>query len=301
MYGENSKYSVGHEYNEVDNAIIFHGSCLDFSPTIPDKKVKLIVTSPPYNIGKKYEKKSSLDQYYEMQEQIIDESVRILSDDGSICWQVGNYINNSEIIPLDVFLYPIFQKHNLKLRNRIIWTFGHGLHAKKRFSGRYETVLWFTKSDNYTFNLDNVRIPQKYPNKKHFKGKKIGHLSCNPLGKNPADIWEIPNVKSNHVEKTLHPCQFPVALVERLVLALTNEYDLIYDPFMRVGTSLIAALKNKRRGMGAEIIDEYVLSAMDRIRQLGNGTLKTRPINKPVYEPDTPLKNLNYEKETLFI
>ena len=113
-----------------------------------------------------------------------------------------------------------------------------GLHCKKRLSGRYETILWFTKSDDYTFNLDPIRVPQKYPNKKYFKGKNKGKLSCNPLGKNPSDVWEIPNVKHNHVEKTEHPCQFPVELVDRLVLSLTNEGDVVFDPFLDLGLQL---------------------------------------------------------------
>ena len=137
----------------------------------------------------------------------------------------------------------------LKLRNRIIWHFGHGLHASNRFSGRYETILWFTKSDDYIFNLDNVRIPSKYPGKLHYKGPNKGKPSGNPLGKNPSDVWEIlqndwdncfweiPNVKSNHPEKTIHPCQFPIELVERCVLALTNEDSWVLDPFGGVGST----------------------------------------------------------------
>lgn len=148
---------------------------------------------------------------------------------------MGNYVDNGEIIPLDILLYPIFSSFKLKLRNRIVWHFGHGLHASKRFSGRYEVILWFTKTDEYVFNLDNVRVPQKLPNKKHFKGPNKGKLSGHPLGKNPSDVWEIPNVKSNHVEKTIHPCQFPVELIERLVLALTDEGDWVFDPFIGGG------------------------------------------------------------------
>jgi adenine-specific DNA-methyltransferase len=140
---------IVNKYTDNAAAIISDISCYDFVKTLPDQSVKLVITSPPYNIGKKYERKSSLKEYYTKQEQIIDECVRVLADDGSICWQVGNFVENSEIVPLDILLYPIFQKHNLKLRNRIIWQFGHGLHASKRFSGRYETILWFTKSDNY--------------------------------------------------------------------------------------------------------------------------------------------------------
>jgi adenine-specific DNA-methyltransferase len=288
---------IYNKYSEKAEIIINYGSCYEFVKTVPDKSVTLVITSPPYNIGKKYEKKSSLKDYYSMQEQIIDECVRILAENGSICWQIGNYVDNSEIIPLDILLYPIFQKHNLKLRNRIVWQFGHGLHASKRFSGRYETILWFTKADNYIFNLDAVRIPQKYPNKKYFKGPRIGELSCNPLGKNPSDIWDIPNVKNNHVEKTIHPCQFPIELVERLVLALTNEKDFVFDPFLGVGSTTAAALKNNRKGMGCEIIKEYYDIAVERSKLAINNKLKTRPMNKPIYDPKKQKINLEYELE----
>jgi adenine-specific DNA-methyltransferase len=282
-------------YSTKARTIIFHGSCYDFVKTIPSNSVKLIVTSPPYNIGKKYEEKSSLDNYYARQEQIIDESIRILANDGSICWQVGNFVENSEIMPLDILLFPIFQKHNLKLRNRIVWQFGHGLHASKRFSGRYETILWFTKSDNYTFNLDPIRVPQKYPNKRYFKGPRIGELSCNPLGKNPSDIWDIPNVKNNHVEKTTHPCQFPVELVERLILSMTNENDFVFDPFLGAGTTTVAAVKHNRRGIGCEIIDDYYNIAVMRTKLAMDGKLEMRPMNKPIYNPDNPKENLEYK------
>jgi adenine-specific DNA-methyltransferase len=288
---------INEEYSPDADAVIYNGSCYDFVTTIPSESVKLVVTSPPYNIGKEYEKKTDLNLYYKNQEEIIDECVRILSEDGSICWQVGNYVDNGEIIPLDILLFPIFTKHNLKLRNRIIWHFGHGLHASKRFSGRYETILWFTKSDNYTFNLDAVRVPQKYPNKKYFKGDKKGKLSCNPLGKNPSDIWEIPNVKSNHVEKTIHPCQFPIELIERLVLSMTNENDFVFDPFLGVGSTTAAAAKNNRKGIGSEIMEEYYKIAVERTKAAFTGSLKTRPMHKPVYNPDSPKENLNFEKE----
>jgi adenine-specific DNA-methyltransferase len=256
-----------------------------FMQALPNDSIKLIVTSPPYNLGKEYETKSSLDAYLEAQSACIKEAVRLLHPKGSICWQVGNYVDDGEVFPLDILLYPIFKKADLFLRNRIIWSFGHGLHCQKRFSGRYETILWFTKGDDYTFNLDEVRVPSKYPNKKHFKGPKRGQLSGNPLGKNPADVWDIPNVKANHVEKTDHPCQFPVGLVERLVLSLTNKNDAVLDPYLGVGSSAIAALKNGRKAYGCDTEQEYIDIALSRIDELRSGTLRVRPMNKPVYEP----------------
>ena len=185
------------------------------------------------------------------------------------------------------------------MRNRIIWHFEHGLHCKKRFSGRYETIMWFTKTDDYIFNLDPVRVPQKYPGKKHFKGPRAGQYSSNPLGKNPGDFWIIPNVKSNHVEKTVHPCQFPVELIERLVLSLTDKNDWVFDPFLGVGSSLVAAIRHGRRGVGAEIVSNYVEITHDRIRQELLGTLRTRPMNRPVYDPVRAGNSLSVSPWTL--
>jgi adenine-specific DNA-methyltransferase len=260
---------------------------LKFMEGLADESMKLVVTSPPYNLGKVYEERRELDLYLEDQARCIEEAVRVLHPRGSICWQVGNHVLDGEVFPLDILLYQTFKQHGLLLRNRIVWTFGHGLHCQYRFSGRHETILWFTKSDDYTFNLDDVRIPAKYPNKKHFKGPKKGERSGNPLGKNPSDVWEIPNVKWNHVEKTEHPCQFPVGLVERLVLGLTDEGDNILDPYMGVGSTAIAALKNGRNAYGCDLEQQYVDIARERIAQLREGTLRTRPMNKPVYEPST--------------
>ena len=262
---------------------------LRFMRDLADESMKLIVTSPPYNIGKSYEKRSPLDQYVKDQAQVISECVRLLHPNGSLCWQVGNHVHKGEIFPLDMVLYQLFKDHGLKLRNRIIWHFEHGLHCSKRLSGRYETIMWFTKSDEYTFNLDPIRVPSKYPNKKYYKGPKSGQLSGNPLGKNPGDIWVFPNVKNNHVEKTIHPCQFPIELVERLVLSLTDEGDQVLDPYMGVGSSVVAAVMHGRKGYGCDVVKSYVDIAWERIQSLKSGTLQTRPMNKPVYDPS--LKN----------
>ncbi len=258
---------------------------LQFMRSLDSGSMKLIITSPPYNLGKAYETKQSLETYFDEQSRAIKEAVRLLHPQGSICWQLGNYVDDGEVYPLDIMLYPIFKGAGLKLRNRIIWSFGHGLHCQKRFSGRYETILWFTKGDDYTFNLDEVRVESKYPNKKHFKGPNKGKLSGNPLGKNPSDVWEMPNVKANHVEKTNHPCQFPVGLVKRLVLALTNIGDAVLDPYIGVGSSAIAALVTKRKAYGCDNVPEYIQIAQERIDQLYAGTLRVRPMNKSVFEP----------------
>lgn len=287
-------------HNEFDSnyrAIIKNGDTLQEIKKLPDSTFQLIISSPPYNIGKKYEQQTDLETYLNWQENIIQELARLTRDDGSIVWQVGNYIENAEVYPLDIYFYPIFKKMGMQLRNRIIWHFDHGLHAKNRFSGRYEVLLWFTKTNNYIFNLDPVRVPSKYPGKLHYKGDKIGQPSGNPLGKNPSDYWkiisqewekgriEIPNVKANHPEKTEHPCQFPIELVERCVLALTNEHDWVLDPFGGVGSSLLAALKHNRKGMSIDRDALYNQITQERLQSLQSNTLKTRPLGKPIHKP----------------
>jgi adenine-specific DNA-methyltransferase len=276
---------ISETFSQSSEVVLYQGDCLKFLRGLPDGIAHLIVTSPPYNIGKQYEKRVALDDYLRGQERVIKECVRVLAENGSLCWQVGNFIASNEIVPLDIALWPTFNALGLKMRNRVIWHFEHGLHCSKRLSGRYETINWFTKSDRYVFNLDPVRVPQKYPGKKYFKGPKIGKYSCNPKGKNPGDVWIIPNVKHNHVEKTVHPCQFPVELVERLVLALTNSNDYVLDPYMGVGSTAVAAFRNGRRVLGAEIEDDYLKIAKERIGLAAKGLLRTRPMDRPVYQP----------------
>ncbi len=288
---------IAKKFDPSAESVIAEGDCLDTLGSLPSGFAKLIITSPPYNIGKEYEKATHLEKYLLALSPIVDQLVRVLSPSGSLCWQVGNYVEDSEVFPLDVFYYPFFKKHGLKLRNRIVWHFAHGLHASKRLSGRYETLLWFTKGDDYTFNLDSVRVPSKYPGKRHFKGDKVGQPSGNPLGKNPSDVWkilqqdwesalwDIPNVKANHPEKTIHPCQFPIELVERCVLALTSADDWILDPFSGVGSAMLAALRHGRRAFGCEKEAEYIAIARQRIADYYSGSLGYRPLGKPVHQP----------------
>ncbi len=262
---------------------------LQFMAELPEGGFRLIVTSPPYNIGKEYERRHPIGHYVEGQRRVIHECCRLLALHGSLCWQVGNHVRaDGEVVPLDLVLYPVFKELGLRLRNRIVWHFEHGLHCTRRFSGRYETILWFTKSAEYVFNLDAVRVPSKYPGKKYFKGPRAGEFSCHPLGKNPGDVWLIPNVKANHVEKTEHPCQFPVELIERLVLSMTKPGDRVLDPYMGVGSSLIAAVKNGRDGYGCDTEWRYVEIARGRLDDLRAGRLRMRPMDRPIYNPALP-------------
>lgn len=277
----------------LPSSLVWNGDVEAFLDKLPRTTFfDLIVSSPPYNIGKPYEDRKAFEEYKSWQARVLNKLVARLSDRGSLCWQVGNYISNNQILPLDIVFHPILSELGLKLRNRIIWTFGHGLHTRRRFSGRYEVILWYTRGDDYVFNLDAVRVPSKYPGKRAYRGPKRGDYSGNPNGKNPEDVWafdydiwtNIPNVKSNHIEKTNHPCQFPVGLIERLVLALTKPNGLILDPFSGVASAGVAAVIHDRRFFGCEIDADYARIGLSRINAALRGDAIYRSHAKPLYD-----------------
>lgn len=244
---------------------IFLGDCRDLLARLPNESVDLVVSSPPYNLGKEYEPRRALADYLEEQRTILVDCVRVLKSTGSIFWQVGAFSDRGRLIPLDIRFFPILEDLGMIPRNRIAWIRQHGLHGRRRFSCRYETILWFTKSDDYRFDLDSIRVPQKYKNKKYHTGAKRGQLSCNPAGKNPGDIWAFRNVKHNHEERTIHPCQFPEDLVARIILCSTRPGAVVLDPFMGVGTVAVVAAQLDRRFIGAELDPRYHQIALRRL------------------------------------
>jgi adenine-specific DNA-methyltransferase len=265
---------------------------------IKSDSVQLVLSSPPYNVGKSYEKRVNLDDYLYPYREYSKELFRVVGARGSVCWQVGNFTSDGEVFPLDILFYGIFKDAGFTLKNRVIWHFRHGLHAQRRLSGRYETILWFSKGADPKFNLDSIRVPALYPGKLAFKGPKRGLPTGNPLGKNPSDlwpdivleewesgIWDIPNVKANHPEKSIHPCQFPVELAERCILAFTDESDLVVDPFLGVGSTAIAAQRLNRSFRGFELDPDYANEARDRLAQSRRGTLPVRQIGQRVPKP----------------
>lgn len=300
-----SNQKIYKTYNSNNRITISNSDCLKFAKKLPDKSVQLIVTSPPYNISKEYEIKTSLNDYLEFHSRVIDECKRILKPKGSICWQTGNFLykNNfsKAVIPLDIEFYNLFKQKDFHLRNRIIWSFGHGLNNTDRLSGRYEVISWYTLANEYLFNLDTVRIKQKYPGKKSYKGLNKGKISGNIKGKNPSDYWDdediifkeiktdtwknIPNVKGNHIEKTDHPCQYPIALVSRLVKLLSNKNHLVFDPFLGSGATTVSGIINGRRVVGCDNNKEYYKIAVHNCKQALNRTLSIRE-DKPNYKPN---------------
>ncbi|ODU11080.1 MAG: modification methylase [Rubrivivax sp. SCN 71-131] len=241
------------------------GDCMEALRMMPDASVDLVVSSPPYNIGKEYETKRELEHYLGEQRQVLKECYRVLKPTGSIFWQVGSFADKGTLVPLDVKFFPIFEDLGMLPRNRIVWVRQHGLHATKKFSARHETILWFTKGDQYVFDLDAIRVPQKWQNKKAHRGENKGELTCNPDGKNPGDVWVFQNVKHNHEEQTIHPAQFPEGLIARILLATVPVGGVAFDPYMGTGTVAVVAKDHGRHYCGAELEPRYHSVALRRL------------------------------------
>lgn len=248
-----------------ESITIVEGRCEPVLMGLAPGSVQCIVTSPPYNMGREYERNTDQHSYVSWLSEIIVKCGAALANGGSLWLQVGNLVRNGSTAPIDILIYPALARAGLTLRNRVIWIHDHGTHAKKRLSPRHECILWATKGDEYLFDLDPIRVPQKWPGKKHFKGPRKGELSCNPLGKNPGDVWAITQVKNNHPEKTAHPCQFPEELVRRCVLATTRPGDLVVDPFAGSGTVGRVCADLGRRALLIEREPRYVEIAKRRI------------------------------------
>src|SRR5207249_4499175 len=157
-------------------------------------------------------------------------------------WLNLGYISlpgRARAIPIPYLLWDRVPFH---LIQEVVWNYGAGVAARTAFSPRNEKFLWYVKdAADYMFNLDDIRDPDvKYPNQ-----KKNGKLKCNPLGKNPSDVWSIPKVTSGSgrasKERSAHPAQFPVAVVTRIIRACSHEQDVVLDPFAGSGSALVAS------------------------------------------------------------
>jgi adenine-specific DNA-methyltransferase len=248
-----------------DGYLIYQGDSLSLMSQLPGGLFPLTVTSPPYNIGKEYESPRPINQYLDWCEAWIGEVHQTTRGDGAFWLNLG-YVTlegRAKAVPLS---YLLWDRIPFYLVQEIVWNYGAGVAAKRSFSPRNEKFMWYVKDpDRYTFNLDAVRDPNvKYPNQ-----KKNGKLKCNPLGKNPTDVWHIPKVTSgtnrSSRERMPHPAQFPMAVVERIIRACSNSGEVVFDPFVGSGSLIEAALRNGRQAVGIEIRQEYVGVAAKRI------------------------------------
>jgi adenine-specific DNA-methyltransferase len=256
---------LGRPFYRVPNCVIYNADCLDAMKQVPFPFVNLTITSPPYNIGKEYERILLLDDYLEWCEKWIAEIYRLTLPSGAFWLNLGYFPvrGRAKAIPIP---YLLWERVNFFLVQEIVWNYGAGVAGKRFFSPRNEKFLWYVKDeDNYTFNLDEVRDPNiKYPNQ-----KKNGKIKVNLNGKNPTDVWQFPKVTSGRnrssKERTPHPAQFPEAVIERIIKVSSNAGEMILDPFMGSGTTAVVALKEGRCVLGFEINADYCQVIADRV------------------------------------
>ena len=259
------KDKLGKPYYENEYGLIYHADCLSSLKKIERNIIDLTVTSPPYNIGKAYETRLEVKDYIDWCKSWIDEIYQVTKDHGSFWLNIGylEFEGKAKALPIT---YLLWDKIEFYLIQEIIWNYGAGVAGRLFFSPRNEKILWYVKNKNdYIFNLDDIRDENvKYPNQ-----KKNGKLKCNPLGKNPTDVWQIPKVTSgtnrSSKERTPHPAQFPIAMIDRIIKAGSNKGDLILDPFIGSGTAAISAMNNDRKFIGFEISEDYCKLASERI------------------------------------
>lgn len=235
------------------NLNVICGDSIEEMKKIPDKSVKLVVTDPPYNLNKNYgisQDNLNFEEYLNFSKKWISEAVRVLTDDGSIYVFMGmRYISYIFII--------LEQEFKLNFNSWITWFYTQGIGKTKGFSPRHDDILFFTKDKkNFTFNLDSVRVPQKF------------YRSVNNMrGANPGNVWEFSHTHYCNKNRKNHPTQKPEALFERIILVSSNENDLILDPFAGSGTALRVCQQVNRKCIGIEINPDYVEMIQKRLSE----------------------------------
>lgn len=234
------------------------GDAFQLIKQVESGSVDLVLTSPPYGIGKSYEKRcDSMEEYSEMMLPIVPEVIRVLKPGGVIAWQVGQRLEADNVINLSEVYLPEFRRLGMKMINRLIWEF----HDNKPFAGTHyqrlttcheEVLILYKPGADYSFDLDSVRVPQTYPTKVCYRSSRRGVITCNPKGKNPGDVWDIHTLHFNSPEKLDHPAQYPEKLCEGLIGLLSKQGDVVLDPFAGTGTTLYVAKAMGRRFIGFE-------------------------------------------------
>lgn len=241
---------------------------LDFLDGLPTNSVQFHLTSFPYNLGKPYGDSPTADNmrftfYLGWTLQIISEISRTLAPGATLCLNLGSTRDwQDRLMPLDIILFDFIRQAGLTFQSRIIWVLPHGLTPKRRLAERHETILVFSKGEQQTFNPNAVRVPQKEPGKRAYKGPNKGRLSGHPFGAFPSNVWHIPHVGHNskdlqylkHLKSPAkHPAPFPIALARRAILLYSMPGDLVCDVFSGSGTANLAAIETGRAFVGSDL------------------------------------------------
>ncbi len=239
--------------NKID---ILCGNALKLINDIETNSIDVVIADPPYNLGKDYgndSDKKSFNSYLDFSKQWISECYRVLKPTGTIYIFMG--------VRFISYIYMIIeQEYNMLFNSWITWHYTQGIGKTKGFSPRHDDILMFTKTKNFVFNINNIRIPQK-----HYRS--INNMD----GANPGDVWQFSHIHYSNPERENHPTQKPEALIERMILASSNEYDDILDPFSGSGTTLRVSQILNRNCIGFELNQEYVNLTKDRLQKSFNG------------------------------
>ncbi len=219
-------------------------------PRLESGSADLVIADPPYNVGKDYGNNydtMGFDDYLCFSRQWLREARRVLKRDGTLYVFMGfRFIS---------YLYDILDRElGMFFNSWIVWHYTQGMGKRRGFSPRHDDILMFTKSRRFKFNLDNVRVPQKYYRERN-----------NMRGANPGDVWQFSHVHYCNENRQDHPTQKPEGLIERMVLASSDKGDLVLDPFSGSGTALRVCQQLGRNAIGIEINPEYVQMTRERL------------------------------------
>ena len=229
---------------------VIHGNALELFHTLHSCSVDLIISDPPYNLGKDYGNNHDLKgfaEYLDFSGMWLSEAHRVLKPTGSIYVFMG--------VRFISYLYDIMDRDlGMFFNSWISWHYTQGIGKKIGFSPRHDDILMFNKSRKFTFNLDAVRVPQKY-----YRARN------NMRGANPGDVWKFSHVHYCNENRQDHPTQKPEGLMERMVLASSNEGDLVVDPYTGSGTTLRVCQQLDRNCVGFELNPDYMEMTKERL------------------------------------
>lgn len=272
------KYTQNLDYQYIyENGVIYNTDCVLFLKSIGDSSVDTIFADPPYNIKKaSWDNIGSIDEYVAWSINWIKEAGRVLRDSGTL------YICGFTEILADLKRPAMDYFHKCKW---LVWYYDNKANLSNDWGRSHESIMCLRKSKDFTFNIDSIRIPYNKHTIKYPERKQNGKNSCfggensnkiwhpNPNGAKPKDVINIPTTCNGMEEKTKHPTQKPEALLRKLLLASTNENDLIVDPFSGSGTTAVVATELKRNFLVNDNCKEYNDMANLRLQNVKDKTI----------------------------
>jgi len=256
-------------YYEHPNGQLFLGDSIEWLKSLANDSVDLVFADPPYNIKKTaWDTFESQEAYIEWSIRWIKEAARVLKNTGSL------YICGFSEILADLKHPASRYFHSSRW---LIWSYRNKANLGKDWGRSHESILHFRKSSAFALRVDDIRIPYgnhtlKYPvhpqatTSQYGNGERQSEMwTPNPLGAKPKDVIEIPTTSNGMEEKTPHPTQKPEELLRKLVLAASDDGQMVIDPFSGSGTTLVVAEQLGRKWMGCDTSAEYNAWAVKRI------------------------------------